>query len=76
MLDILDYSELFDDNGFMLFLDFYKVFDNAEHQFILQCLHKFGFGSYFCSSIETLYRNGNGSVNLIGETCPRSVKMH
>lgn len=47
VLDILDYPELVEDGGLMLFVDFYKAFDTVEHPFILQSLQKFGFGSYF-----------------------------
>lgn len=32
VLDILDYSELIGDNGFILFLDFYKTFDTVENK--------------------------------------------
>lgn len=31
-----------DGTGFILFLDFYKAFDTAEHHFILQSLKQFG----------------------------------
>lgn len=71
VIDILDYSEILDDNGFILFLDFYKAFDTVEHQFILQSLNKFGFGNYFSSAIKTLYKNSNSSIKLPGGTSPR-----
>ncbi|MGL5232470.1 MAG: hypothetical protein ACRC7W_03955, partial [Fusobacteriaceae bacterium] len=34
VLDLLDYSHLSTDEGFILFLDFYKAFDTVEHAFI------------------------------------------
>lgn len=33
-LDLLDYSHLIEDDGFILFHDFYKAFDSIEHPFI------------------------------------------
>uniref|UniRef100_A0A8C7XZI9 Reverse transcriptase domain-containing protein n=1 Tax=Oryzias sinensis TaxID=183150 RepID=A0A8C7XZI9_9TELE len=71
VLDILDYPDIINDNGFILFLDFYKAFDTVEHKFILHCLKKFGFGEYFYSAIVTLYRNCNSSIKLAGGTSPR-----
>ena len=35
VLDILDYPDLVEDGGLMLFIDFYKAFDTVEHPFIL-----------------------------------------
>lgn len=71
VMDILDYSELIDDNGFILILDFYKAFDTVEHQFILQSLKKIGFGNYFTTAIKTMYKNGNSPIKLMGGTSPR-----
>lgn len=73
VLDILDYSDLINDNGFILFLDFCKAFDSVEHQFILDTLKKFDFGKKKKNStaIETLYKNGNCSIKLFNGTSPR-----
>ena len=71
MLDILDYPELIDDNGFILFLDFYKAFDTVEHPFTLHSLKKVGFGNYLSTAIKTLYKNANSSVKLVNGTSPR-----
>ncbi len=71
VLDILDYSNLIIDDSLLLFLDFYKAFDTLEHNFIFQCLEKFGFGNFFCSAIKTLYANGSGSVILKSGTTRR-----
>ncbi len=70
VLDILDYSDLINDNGFILFLDFCKAFDSVEHLFILDTLKKFDFG-ILISAIETLYQNGNCSIKLFNGTSPR-----
>jgi len=53
-MNSLDYSDLIDDDGFILFLDFYKAFDSFEHKFILKTLHHFGFGDKF-KDIHMLY---------------------
>lgn len=68
--DIVDYSELVDNNGFVLFIDFYKAFDTVERQFILQSVKKFGFSNYFSTVIKTLCKNGNSSIKLMGWYIP------
>lgn len=45
--DLIDYSELIDDDSFILFLDFFKALDTVEHPFMFYCLEKLGFGEYF-----------------------------
>lgn len=62
ILDLLDYSNLCMDKGFILFLDFYKAFDTLEHAFIFRSLKTFGFGEFFCKAIQTMYTNANSSV--------------
>lgn len=78
VLDLLDYSEIIQENSFILFLDFYKAFDSLEHKFIGHTLHKFGFGDMllqkgtcFCKAIRTLYNNGTSSIKLKNGTSPR-----
>uniref|UniRef100_A0A1A8QY68 Reverse transcriptase domain-containing protein n=1 Tax=Nothobranchius pienaari TaxID=704102 RepID=A0A1A8QY68_9TELE len=71
ILDLLDYSELVNEDSFVLFLDFYKAFDSLEHDFIMEALKKFGFGQFFCKSVQTLYNNGNSSIKLSNGTSPR-----
>ncbi len=43
VLDLLDYSELVNDDALILFLDFYKAFDTVEHAFMYEALRHFGF---------------------------------
>lgn len=69
-MDLLDYSDLIDD-GFILFLDFYKAFDSVEHEFILKTLHYFGFGEKFKDIIQMLYSDINSCVSLGQGTCKR-----
>ncbi len=38
--DLLDYSELINEESFILFLDFHKAFDSLNHVFILLSLKK------------------------------------
>lgn len=59
VLDILDYySDLIQDDSYILFIDFYKAFDSLEHDFMMVTLSKFGFGNFFCKAVKTLYTNG------------------
>lgn len=44
VLDLVDYRDIFLENGFILFLDSYKAFDSVEHPLILETLIHFGFG--------------------------------
>ncbi len=71
VLDLFDYSELINDDSFILFLDFYKEFDSLNHEFILLSLKKLGFGDPFCKFVRTLYSNANFSINLKWGTSPR-----
>lgn len=52
VLDILDYSELATDNGYILFLDFYKAFDSVEHEFILILLKNLVWGIFSAKLCE------------------------
>ncbi len=46
VLDLLDYNYLIED-GFILFLDFFKAFDMIEHKFMFRTLELFGFGENY-----------------------------
>ena len=71
VLDLLEYSDCIEDNGFILFLDFCKAFDSIEHPFILDTLHHLGFGPSFCEIINMFYKNINSAVILPCGTCRR-----
>lgn len=71
VLDILDYSDLIQDESFILFLDFHKAFDSVEHQFIFKTLDLFGFGEHFKKSVRTLYASGHSSIKLPHGTTKR-----
>lgn len=69
--DLLEYSHLIEDKGFILFLDFYKAFDMLEHQFLFKVLHMYGFGPKFCNIIQSFYNDTTSSVALPQGTSPR-----
>jgi len=71
VLDLIEYSHLFVENGFIVFLDFYKAFDSVEHPFILETLKHFGFGLKFSNLISLLYNDINSCVSLEHGTCSR-----
>lgn len=71
VLYILDYSDLITKDSFTLFLDFYKAFDTAEHQFLFHSLERLGFGDFFSVRLLRLYTNGNSSIKLKYGTSPR-----
>uniref|UniRef100_A0A3P9J195 Reverse transcriptase domain-containing protein n=1 Tax=Oryzias latipes TaxID=8090 RepID=A0A3P9J195_ORYLA len=70
VMDIIEYRHLIKDNGFILFLDFYKAFDSVEHPFIMTALENFGFGTKFRNLIYGLYQNINSCVILPNGTTP------
>uniref|UniRef100_A0A3B3DY82 Reverse transcriptase domain-containing protein n=1 Tax=Oryzias melastigma TaxID=30732 RepID=A0A3B3DY82_ORYME len=71
VLDLLDYSKLIEDDGIILFLDFFKAFDSLEHQFILMSLQHFGFGKKFIDTISMLYKDITSAVLLPSGTTSR-----
>jgi len=56
-MDIIEYRGEIEDDGFLLFLDFYKAFDSVEHPFILSALEHLGFGVKFREFVGGLYRD-------------------
>ncbi len=70
-LDVLDYNELIEDKGCILFLDFKKAFDTLEHPFMIHTLKAFGFGDCFIKVIECFYKDVNSCVSLPHGTSPR-----
>lgn len=70
VMDLIEYSDLIQDNGFIFFLDFYKAFDSVEHPFILAVLEHFGFGLKFRKLISGLYENINSCVLLSKGSTP------
>lgn len=70
MLDLLDYNYLIED-GFILFLDFFKAFDTVEHNFMFRTLELFGLGENVINFVKLIYKNTNSSVILPQGTSSR-----
>ena len=60
--DILEYAEVQQIDGAMLFLDFRKAYDTVERNFLFKTLEYFGFKNNFIQWIKTLYSNNNTFV--------------
>lgn len=58
---------MINNDGFILFVDFYKAFDSRT-LIHFDALRKFGFGNYFSAAIRN---NSNSSVKLVGGTSHR-----
>uniref|UniRef100_A0A3Q2ZDV5 Reverse transcriptase domain-containing protein n=1 Tax=Kryptolebias marmoratus TaxID=37003 RepID=A0A3Q2ZDV5_KRYMA len=71
ILDLIDYNHLLENEGFVLFLDFYKAFDMIEHEFMFKTLDLFGFGNKCINVIKTFYKDTNSSVCLPHGTSQR-----
>lgn len=71
VMDLVEYCDLIEDDGFILFLDFKKAFDMIEHTFIFKSLELFGFGDKYVNIIKMIYGNMNSSVSLPSGTTHR-----
>lgn len=71
VLDTIDYNDYIIEDSFMLFVDFYKAFENVSHKFMVEAIKCFGFGAQFLKEIQTLYKGCNNSVKLAYGTTPR-----
>lgn len=60
--DIIDFSEKFNIDSCMLFLDFTKAFDTVEWKLMFACLKKYGFGESFLQWVKVMYSNITGCV--------------
>ena len=66
--DVIDFCELEDEEGAILFLDQQKAFDRAEWEWIDFCLLKFGFGEKFRSWVKMLFINAKTCIHTNGFT--------
>lgn len=64
--DIIDFSDKFNVDGAISFLDFLKSFDSLEWEFMYCALRKFGLQNSIINWIETLYTNIKGCVTNDG----------
>ena len=52
--DIIETSDVFNIDGFLVTMDIEKAFDSLNHSFLLVVLKKFGFDTSFINWIETI----------------------
>ena len=62
ILDIIDYTEHSKLPGVLLFIDFEKVFESVEWNFLHASLEVFNFGPEFIKWIKTFYKNVSSCV--------------
>ena len=55
--DLIEYTNLKDIPGLLLFIDFEKAFDTLEWKFIWQVFEKFNFGNTFIRWLHIIYKN-------------------
>ena len=53
--DVIDYTESYNIEGAIVFIDFTKAFDSLEWNFMLSVLEHFGFNNGFTRWVKTLY---------------------
>jgi hypothetical protein len=64
--DILEYSEVKQCGGALIFLDFTKAFDSLNWEFLFYTLVKFNFGPIFKRCVKILYKNPKGFIKNNG----------
>jgi hypothetical protein len=72
--DILDVTKDYNIGGYILTADIEKAFDSMDHTFLIACLEKFGFGSYFIDWVKVLL-NKNESCVINGGTTSTYFKL-
>ena len=55
--DVIELSDWFNTEGFLVTMDIEKAFDSLDHDFLSSVLTKFGFGTNFITWIEYLMKN-------------------
>ena len=60
--DIIEVSDVFDINGFLVMIDIEKAFDSLSRSFLLAALEKFGFGTSFVNWIEAILNKPESCV--------------
>ena len=60
--DILEMTQQFNINGFLVTVDIEKAFDSMDHNFLFAVLEKFGFGESFIQWIKVILKNQESSV--------------
>ena len=57
IFNIMDFTAKQDIPGLLIFIDFQKVFDSLERNFLQRCLESFNFGPNFIRWVMTFYKN-------------------
>ena len=57
IFDIMEFTEIENIPGLLIFIDFKKAFDSLEWNFLMECLHAFHFGPNLIRWIKTFYKN-------------------
>ena len=68
--DVMDFMKARGYKGIMTAIDFEKVFDSVNWNFLLKSLESFGFGESFMAWIKTFYKNVSSSVTNNGFLTP------
>ena len=64
--DIIEYCDLFSNNGILLTLDFTKVFDTLQWDFMFKALQFFNFGPSFIQWVNALYHKLDARIKNNG----------
>ena len=80
ILDIMDFTAEENIPGVLIFIDFQKVFDSLERNFLQECLVSFNFGPDIIQWVRTFYKNIqscviNNSVTSDYFTIERGVRQ-
>ena len=60
--DILETTSILQKEGLLVTIDIEKAFDSVNHDFLLTCLEKYGFGTQFLIWIKTLLKNQESCI--------------
>ena len=60
--DVIDYCNIMEEQGLILFLDFKQAFDCVNHDFLFETLKIFNFKDSFVHWIRVLYANAEGKI--------------
>ena len=60
--DVIDFCNIFEEKGLILFLDFKQAFDCINHEFLFETLKMFNFKDSFIHWIRVLYNNAKGKI--------------
>ena len=64
--DIIDYANMRNDNGSIIFLDQEKAFDRVEWEWLDTCLIKYNFGNKFRSWVNMLLKDAKTCIKTNG----------